>query len=793
MTKLLLCLCFAAAVSAQDVLVIFSDSPDGDVLYDSSWGFVSSPSTLELAGNNDKVPVETENVFYGAHSLRLNWQSKSGGDWGVAVASRGWKAMDFTQYDSLIYWINSDKTISGADLPSIAIEDMSNNKSERLTLGDYLGDVDGDPGTWQRLSIPIVQFQGGSGVDMKKIKTVYHFQRASDAVRHTAFIDEIRAIRKNGGSVSEPTPPTGLAAAGYDSRIDLNWSENLDDKSISYFVYGADSPDGPFTRLTKVVHGPVWYSDFFGENNKTRYYYITAVNSNFLQSAPSAVVSATSHEMNEDELLTSVQEAAFRYFYYYGHPVSGLARERVGSGNTCTSGGSGFGLMNFPIAVERNFISREDAAARVLKICLFLRDQATRYHGAWSHWINGKTGDVIPFSQYDDGADLVETSYAVQGLLTVRQYFDHDDAVEGQIRDIATQLWQEVDWSWFRKESQENVLYWHWSPNYGWHMNMQIRGFNETMIAYILAVASPTHGVPKMLYDTGWTQSGYRNGNSYYGIVQPVGPPKGGPLFFTHYSFLGLNPHMLTDKFCNYFDNNRNISLIHRAYSMQNPKNCRDYSGLDWGLTASDDYNGYSAHSPTNDNCTITPTAAISAMPYTPDESIATLKHFYYDYGDRLWGEFGFKDAFSIEEDWFANSVLAIDQGTIGPMIENYRTQLLWNLFMSNAEIQSTVKLISTARRDSDAPIAQYELAQNYPNPFNPSTTIEFRLPRKSTVTLVLIDVLGKEAARIYDHQSLAQGKHKLLFDASSLSSGVYLLSLQADDFSQARKILLVR
>jgi len=793
MKKLLIILCLTAAVSAQDVLVIFSDSPDGDLLYDSSWGFESSPSTLELAGSNDKVPVETEIVFYGAHSLRLNWQSKSGGDWGVAVASRGWKAMDFTQYDSLVYWINSEKAIAGADLPSIAIEDMNNSKSDRLALGDYLGDVDADPGTWQRLSIPIAQFQGGSGVDMKKIKTVYHFQRASDAIRHTAFIDEIRAIKKNGGSVSQPSPPAGLAATGYDSRIDLSWSENPVEEGASYFVYGADAADGPFTRLTKVAHEPPLYSDFIGENNKTRYYYVTAVNTDFLQSAPSAIVSATSRQMNEEELLTSVQQAAFRYFYDYGHPASGLARERNGSGDTCTSGGTGFGLMNFPVAVERKFISREEAAARVLKICLFLRDKATRHHGAWSHWINGETGHIIPFSKYDDGADLVETAYLVQGLLTVRQYFDHDNGTESQIRDIATQLWQDVDWSWFRKETQENVLYWHWSPNYGWQINMQIRGFNETMIVYILAIASPTHGVPKMLYDKGWAQSGYKNGNSYYGILQPVGPPKGGPLFFTHYSFLGLNPNLLTDKYCNYFENNRNISLINRAYCMQNPRNCQDYSGLDWGLTASDDYNGYSAHSPTNDNCTITPTAAISAMPYTPEESIATLKHFYYDYGDRLWGEFGFKDAFSIEEDWFAESVLAIDQGTIGPMIENYRTQLLWNLFMANPEIQDAVTLISSVSQGADSPVERYELEQNYPNPFNPSTTIRFRLAAASIVTLVVTDVLGKQVAQIYDHRSLAPGKHEATFDASSLPSGVYLLSIKANEFSKTRKIVLVR
>ena len=144
MKTIIVFLCFSVAVLAQDVLIIFSDSPDGDVLVDASWGYRTSPSYLELAGNNDKFPVDTETVFYGAHSLRLSWQSRAGGDWGVAIASRGWKAMDFTQYDSLVYWINAAEAISSADLPSIALEDMNDQKSVRLSLGELLGDVDGE-------------------------------------------------------------------------------------------------------------------------------------------------------------------------------------------------------------------------------------------------------------------------------------------------------------------------------------------------------------------------------------------------------------------------------------------------------------------------------------------------------------------------------------------------------------------------------------------------------------------------------------------------------------------------
>ncbi|MDZ7370413.1 MAG: hypothetical protein ONB12_04490, partial [candidate division KSB1 bacterium] len=655
MSKILLSLLLlTAAAAAQSTIVIFSDSPDGDKYVDASWGYRRAPSTLERAGNNDKFPVETGVVYQGVHSLRLRWRSKAGGDWGMAIAATGWRPMDTTLYDSLVYWINAPEAVSKEALPDLALEDVNNQKSRRRALGDFVGDIDGDLTTWQRAAVPLAAFREGSvSVDFTKIKTFFHYQKAADDVEHTLFLDEIRLIRGQ-GAAEAPDKPIGLEAFGYDSRIDLRWQPVSSPHLVGYAVYSASSPTSPFRRLNAVAHEPVWFSDFFGANGETRYYYVTAVNYDGVESAPSDTVSATSRPMTDEELLTSVQEAAFRYFYDYAHPVSGMARERKGSGDVCTSGGTGFGLMNVPVAVERGFITRKAAAAHVLKLVRFLADKAERHHGAWSHWINGTTGRIIPFSKYDDGADLVETAYLVQGLLTVRQYFGGNEAVETEIRDICTRLWREVEWDWFRKETKEPVLYWHWSPNYGWQMNMPIRGFNECMIVYILAIASPTHPIPKSLYYSGWAGAGYVNGRSYYGITQPVGPPVGGPLFFTHYTFLGVDPHAMTDRFCNYFDNNRAISLIHYAYCQANPKKFPCYGDGVWGLTASDNPWGYSAHEPNNDNGTITPTAALSAMPYTPEESMAALKAFYYRHGKRLWGEFGFKDAFNCKQDWYA-------------------------------------------------------------------------------------------------------------------------------------------
>lgn len=222
---------------------------------------------------------------------------------------------------------------------------------------------------------------------------------------------------------------------------------------------------------------------------------------------------------------------------------------------------------------------------------------------------------------------------------------------------------------------------------------MPITGWNEALIVYVLAASSNTNAIPKIVYDNGWAQNGtMKNGNVYSGIQLPLGPAYGGPLFFAHYSFLGINPHDLTDVYANYWTQDTAHSKINYKYCAQNPNNFYGYSNACWGLTASDEQNGYAAHSPTNDNGTISPTAAISSLPFTPAESMNALKFFYYTLGDKIWSNYGFIDAFNLQNLWFADSFLAIDQGPEIVMIENYRTGLLWNLFMSCPEIKSGMK-----------------------------------------------------------------------------------------------------
>ena len=397
--------------------------------------------------------------------------------------------------------------------------------------------------------------------------------------------------------------------------------------------------------------------------------------------------------LSDSALLDLVQKQTFKYFWDFAHPVSGMARERSNiaydyGDEVTTTGGTGFGIMATVVATERKWIGRDTAAKRLLKLVSFLL-KADSYHGVFPHWMHGATGKTIPFSRKDDGADLVETSYLLQGLLCARQYYNADNRIETDLRNRINWIWEAVEWNWFTKGGEE-VLYWHWSPNNDWAMNIPIRGFNECLIVYVLALSGSRYPVGTQVYDSGWAQSHYfKNGKTFYNYKLPLGFDYGGPLFFSHYSFLGLNPHQLKDNYADYWEQNLNHTLINHAYCLENPKKFKGYGENCWGLTACDTYNGYNAYSPTEDEGTIAPTAALAAFPYTPEYSMKALKHFYFDLGDKIWSEYGFVDAFNETKIWYAKSHLAIDQGPIIVMIENYRSGLLWKLFMSCPEISA--------------------------------------------------------------------------------------------------------
>jgi hypothetical protein len=495
-----------------------------------------------------------------------------------------------------------------------------------------------------------------------------------------------------------------LEATGCERRIDLSWHLDSEIPGAKFDVFRASAESGDFAKINRTAQDYTVFSDFIGENQRSFSYRIEARKPDGTPLVFSNTVSATTREQNDPDFLTSIQQVTFRYFWDFAHPVSGLAREGLRHDRKIvTSGGSGFAVMSIIVGVEREFITRSEAVGHILKMVRFLQDTCPRYHGMWSHWIDGTTGRTIPFSAKDDGGDIVESSFLIQGLLCARQYFDQTSPEESELRERITLLWEEMEWDWYLREPEGRVLYWHWSPVYGWEMNHAVRGFNECMATYLLAMASPTHAIPVDCYYDGWVHDpeSYVSGREDYGIRQFVGPPLGGPLFFTHYSYTAFNPRHITDNYCNYFENNRNITRIHRAYCMDNPHGFEGYGPNIWGLTASQNPSGYKAHSPTNDDGTIAPTAAISAMPYAPSESLDACRTMYHTLGDKIWGPFGFYDAFNLEKNWVSDSYLAIDQGPIIIMIENHRTGLLWKLLDRDPAISSLLSHFSGTNRNS--------------------------------------------------------------------------------------------
>ena len=419
-----------------------------------------------------------------------------------------------------------------------------------------------------------------------------------------------------------------------------------------------------------------------------------------------AITNKDNIPVTDSALFRLVQEQTFQYFWDGAEPVSGLARERFHADDIypqndkyiVTSGGAGFGVMAILVAIERSFITRQAGLERMEKIVSFL-EKADRFHGAWPHWWNGETGKVVPFSKKDNGGDLVETSYMLQGLLCARQYFKDGNTREKEVAARIDKLWKAVEFDWYR--NGKNVLYWHWSPDYGWQMNFPVIGYNECLIMYVLAASSPTHGIPAEVYHEGWAEKGkIKKSTEYFGyrlqLRRQGDAASGGPLFWAHYSYLGLDPRGLKDQYADYWEENKNQALINYTWCVNNPNNFKGYGANSWGLTSSYSLSGYSGHAPSKnrDLGVIAPTAALSSFPYTPEQSMTAMKHWYNDMRVKLWGTYGFYDAFSETDNWFLPRWLAIDQGPVVVMMENHRSGLIWKLFMGCPEIKEGLKML---------------------------------------------------------------------------------------------------
>lgn len=719
---LALFLCFEPPAGANTEYyrhVVFDNSLTSDSYFYSN-GMANGPSSLEL--ENRRIPIETKLFLTPPNALRLQWQSQPNGGWEAEIKVMSYRNR-YPEFEgnNLYFWCYSPEAISAEDLPRVLLSNRGEGLqvaefpaafSEPLDLGRFAGNIPAKK--WIQVRIPASELRTQSiyKFRLQDLQDVVFQQGRADGQHHILIIDEIR-VADDESTNGTLTAPQNAKATGYDRHVEVRWDSANTSLFGRYVIYR--SIDGEnFVPVGIQLPGTNRYSDFLGKSGVTAQYKVAAVDWQNRASPFSNVATASTREFSDDELLTMLQEACFRYYWEGADPHSGMTRENIpGDDRIVATGASGMGIAALIVGVDRKFITRAQGIERLTKIVTFL-EHAPRYHGAWSHFMDGNTGRTLPvFGMFDNGGDLVETSFLMEGLLAAQQYFRGDSPEERDLYQRISRLWETVEWDWYRGPEKADFLLWHWSAEWAWQIQHRLTGFNEVMITYLLAIASPTHGVPADLYYSGWAGQSeqairyragwsgsvdgdhYGNGHSYYGIKLDVGVGTGGPLFFTHYSYFGLDPHRLHDRFTSsYFENNRNMALINRAYCIADPKHFAGYGDNAWGLTASDGPKGYVPHAPdaANDRGTLTLTGALASFPYTPEASMAALKHYYRDLGAQLWDIYGPRDAFDPGQDWISPIYMGLNQAPIVVMVENYRTGLVWKNFMANPDIAEMLK-----------------------------------------------------------------------------------------------------
>ncbi len=737
---------------------------------------------------NDKIPASDE-AFRGSTSLKFNYTSAVNGNWRVTIYRNDWSSVDISDMDSVSFYMYSEDDIPSGALPLIGIRarNMAGTgdvNSSLYPLSEYNEDL--PAGQWARVTFPlgeIMDDEENATLDFENAKAVIFNQSEDDGSSRIFFIDHIAAFK----FIEEIPAAENLTATGYDSHAELTWNHMSDD--ISFRIDASFNGGQTFeVRGETMDHH---YLDFIPAEarNSTVLYRVTA----FLQNSESeaAEASAEIRDFTDEELLDMVQRYTFRYFWEGAHQPTGMALERSnGNNSTAASGATGMGLMAMIVAHEREYRPREEVKDRLLKILEFL-ENSERHHGAWSHWYNADTYQTQPFSTDDDGGDIVETSYVAAGLIALKNYFAGADEKSVSIRETADKLWKEIDWDWYRNGGQ-NVLYWHWSPNVDFKMNMRVTGWNESLVTYVMAASSPTHGIPAEVYDIGWARNGnMTRGRSFYGKSISLAPDWGGPLFWIHYSHLGINPQGLRDKYADYWQEHVNTALIHHAYAVENPQNHLGYSEENWGLTASDSPGGYTAHQPVhNDNGTISPTGALASMPYTPDESMKALKYFYRERGQDLFGMYGPYDAFNDNLGWVQEGYIGIDQGPIIVMIENHRTGLLWNAVMQDEDLQAGLDTLGFEYQvvTSATPNPVSDELSVFPNPAKDFVRMhipERFLQKTSDVRFIGLDGRLAMSAKIHPGTSVAN------INCSTLQNGIYIIHLTNEDHLLTSKLII--
>lgn len=806
------CTGVAASGQTKPEIVIFDENPGGGNYYDASYGFSSGGSSLTLLGPNmprDKIPVVNNQAYSGTTGGFLQWRSVAGGSWRVFVATPGWTPRNAAGYDSVVFYVNAPVPVAAPALPMVDLEDNTNLSAHAAGLGAYLpAGVDGDSTTWQRVSIPLAAFSPYNGFNLSILKDINFLQGSSDSTAHTMWIDYVRIVAAGPPDTTRPPAVKRLVGYAGDQSVVLHWDRSEDTNLLGYAVYSSDSPAGPYTKANVGTLTSPGFAHLAVSNGPAYSYVVRAVNANDLEGADSDTVTVVPHAFaSDDEFLDFLERASFDFFWYESNPVNGLIRDRSTPASASSIASVGFGLSAICCAIDRGWIARPEGRARVSAT---LR---TFWHGPQGAGATGVTGYRGFFYHFldmstalrsgDTELSSIDTGLLLAGILDAEQYFTASDSVETGIRALADSIFNRVDWGWMTNGGSSLTMGWYpdVTGNHGsGFIASRWIGYNEGMILNLLGLGAPGNQIPAAVW-TSWV-SGYTQ--ETYGTYTFVGFP---PLFGHQYSHCWVDFRNIADQYMRgmgitYAENTRRATFAQREYCIANPGHFAGYGQNVWGLTACDGplpagYTARGAPPAQNDDGTIAPTAAAGSLPFAGDVSLPALRYMYAQYRPSVWSSYGFRDAFNLQASWWGPDEIGIDEGPIVLMIENFRTQAVWNRFMKSPVIQLGLQragflpVTSVAQRTGGPP-SRPALFRNFPNPFNPSTTIGLYVPAAMRVTLKVYDVLGREVASLIDGL-VAPGYHAAEWHADSYASGVYYCRMTAGSYSDAQKIVLLR
>jgi hypothetical protein len=794
------------AQGLPDIMVFDEDDLNGTGYYDASWGFYTAPSMQMLAGpTGDKLSITKAQHYTGFDAGVIQWISAPGGNWGIVISSILWQGRDASAYDSIIFYLNAPAALAGNILPKVGLESTTNAKTSTVDLGTYLPTgVDSDTLTWQRISIPLTAFQPYVNFVLTDFKDINFWQNQADNVQHIMWIDNVRIIAKVAlTDTTSPKAPVRMVTRVGDQSIVLHWNRNTQINLQGYNIYRAAAKSGAYTKVNTSLSISPGIVDFNVVNNIPYWYYVCTVTAQGESASSDTVMVTAKPFVNDNEFLDYLESTALDYFWYEANPVNGLIRDRSQAASASSIAAIGFGLTAYGVGVDRGWLTHAEAADRTWTT---LKTLWNLPQGSGATGIAGYKGWFYHFLDLNSGLrtsdcelSSIDTGLLFAGILYAKEYFTGVDSIETGIRILADSLFNRIDWNWMANGQQSLTMGWY--PAAGF-LSARWIGYNEAMILNLMGIGANINPLSAQVWNS-WT-SGY-SWRTYYGYSYVWYPA-----LFTHqYShcwidFSSKQDSYMANKGIDYAENTRRASFAQWEYCKANPGGWTGYNSNVWGLTACDgpgfgQFSGYNERGcppSRNDDGTIAPTAAGGSLPFAAEICLPTLKYFYSTYRTQAWTPYGFRDAFNLTANWWDNDVLGIDQGPILLMAENYRTRSVWNTMKNSTVIQQGLQKAGFTTTngivDAGHQPEQYALLQNYPNPFNPTTSIEYALPKKTRVKIVIFDMLGRQIRTLVDEGKSA-GRYKVEFDARNLSSEVYFYHLQAGSFTETKKLVLLR